>query len=82
MIAVACRGLPPSPFKIKKIFILYVCAEQRAGKKVQSGGNVSVKNQWNVFCSLFWRCFFQHTPLQSVHLSSGKLLGEILRAVC
>lgn len=30
----------------------------------------------------FWICYFQPVPLQSVHLSSGKLRGEILKVVC
>ena len=36
------------------------------------------------FCLVlpFWICYFQPVPLQSVHLSSGKLREEILRVVC
>lgn len=49
-------------------------------KKVQSGGHVSGKNQWNLGALLVvpdMYIFIQPNTLQSVHLSSVKLLGEI-----
>lgn len=53
MIALTCRGPPVSSFKKIYIFLFRVCVCVRvqssvSGIKVQSGGNISVENQWNL----------------------------------
>ena len=48
MIAAAWRSLPPLISFFFFNFLLYCVQKSVSGKKVQSGGNVSVKNQWNV----------------------------------
>lgn len=45
--ALASRSLSPSPF-FNFNFCLVCVQSSVSGKKVQSGGNVSLKTQWNL----------------------------------
>lgn len=84
MIAAAWRSLPPLiSFFFFLIFFCIVCRRvcQEKRSRVVEMFPLKTNGMW-VFCLQFWRCFFQPTPLQSVHLSSSKLLGEILSVCC